>query len=101
MGVTPYVFDYAVWTGLFPEMAAVSPAAAAGYFSMATLYVRNAWKGQIRPAVLASCPPNQLTPRAGRHPERFERVFAQVARVILPAPGSNPAVPGDQTQRFS
>ena len=47
MGVTPYVFDYAVWTGLFPEMAAVSPAAAAGYFSMATLYVRNDGMGPI------------------------------------------------------
>jgi hypothetical protein len=46
--VIPYVFDYATWVAMFPEMSGVSSAAAGGYFAMATLYVRNDGRGPIR-----------------------------------------------------
>ena len=46
--VIPYVFDYATWAQMFPEMENISPAAAAGYFAMATMYVRNDGRGPIR-----------------------------------------------------
>ena len=47
MGTTPYVFDYTVWTGLFPEMSSVSEQKAQNYFNLATLYIRNDGQGPI------------------------------------------------------
>ena len=47
MGVGPITFNCATWVAVFPEFSGVSQAAAAGYFSIATLYVRNDGRGPI------------------------------------------------------
>jgi 1,6-anhydro-N-acetylmuramate kinase len=47
MGTTPFVFDYDSWVATFPDLQAITEAAALNYFQMATLYVRNDGRGPV------------------------------------------------------
>jgi hypothetical protein len=44
----PFVFNYEAWKAMFPEFEGVTEPAAAGYFNLATLYVRNDGRGPVR-----------------------------------------------------
>lgn len=53
MGTTPFVFDYANWVALFPQLAGVTESQATLYFNnFAVLYVRNDGGGPVDDPVM-------------------------------------------------
>jgi hypothetical protein len=41
MTTIPVVFDYPTWIAMFPELSGITEPAATGYFSFATVFIRN------------------------------------------------------------